>query len=358
MRDTGIGMDAVTQAALFTPFLQADSSITRRYGGTGLGLAISQSIVRAMGSEMAVQSSPGAGSECSFSVDLPMLPMLPVVAAPTAEPASADLPRGAALAGLRVLVVDDNDLNRFVLKRMLGDDGARVGEAGEGRAALQWLAAAPQPPDLVLMDLRMPVMDGVTAVRAMQADPRWRGVPVIIVSGDVTMDQRDAALASGARAFLPKPMMRDQLLAQVALLGIQPTTQITPRSPQADDGAPGDAPDAPRTATALVPQIDQLDELLLSVAVNELRWGHTTIGMLMAAPPVDAARLAQTAHRIKGTARELRCEPLIATALALEQACKRDPQAQRGPWPVAGGRTAAVHRRGACAAVAAAGRPG
>ncbi len=329
VRDSGIGMDAVTQAALFTPFLQADSSITRRYGGTGLGLAISQSIVRAMGSEIAVQSSPGAGSEFSFSVELPMVPA--VAANRVMSLPAADLPQGQALAGLRVLVVDDNELNRFVLKRMLGDDGAGVGEAGDGRAALQWLAAAPQPPDLVLMDLQMPVMDGVTAVRAMQADARWRGVPVIIVSGDVTTEQRDAALANGARAFLPKPMMRDQLLAQVALLG------ITPRTPQADDSVGADArasvpSDAP---AALVPNVDQLDELLLSVAVNELRWGRTTIGMLMAAAPVDAARLAQTAHRIKGTARELRCEPLVVAALVLEQACKRDPKAQRGPWPVA-----------------------
>ena len=367
VRDTGIGMDAVTQAALFAPFLQADASITRRYGGTGLGLAISQSITRAMGGEITVQSSPGAGSEFMLSIELPMAPMESaalitgaahggvageaVQAAGEASGTGTGVARKAGLSGLRVLVVDDNELNRFVIKRLMGDEGARVGEAGDGRAALQWLATAPQPPDLVLMDLQMPVMDGLTALRAMRADARWRAIPVLVLTGDVTVEQQQAALAAGAAAFLSKPMTREQLLAQVVRLGITPRPVAGGATPDvasdgasdvtsgaASDAASDAATDAPQgtpplasqaAAPELVPNLEQLDELLLSVAINELDWGRTQIAATAA---TDGARMAQVAHRIKGTARELRCEPLVAAALALEQAASvtRRPGRDRG----------------------------
>ncbi|MFZ9510995.1 MAG: response regulator, partial [Burkholderiaceae bacterium] len=209
------------------------------------------------------------------------------------------------------------------------------------------------PPDLVLMDLQMPVMDGLTALRAMRADARWRAIPVLVLTGDVTVEQQQAALAAGAAAFLSKPMTREQLLAQVVRLGITPRPVAGGATPDvasdgasdvtsgaASDAASDAATDAPQgtpplasqaAAPELVPNLEQLDELLLSVAINELDWGRTQIAATAA---TDGARMAQVAHRIKGTARELRCEPLVAAALALEQACKRDPQAGQGPWPI------------------------
>jgi CheY-like chemotaxis protein len=195
----------------------------------------------------------------------------------------------------------------------------------------------------------MPVMDGLTALRAMRADARWRAIPVLVLTGDVTVEQQQAALAAGAAAFLSKPMTREQLLAQVVRLGITPREAAGSATPDtasevasgAASGATSDAaPDGPQgtpplalqaAAPELVPNLEQLDELLLSVAINELDWGRTQIAATAA---TDGARMAQVAHRIKGTARELRCEPLVAAALALEQACKRDPQAGQGPWPI------------------------
>src|SRR5216117_2064702 len=152
VRDTGIGIAAEHVASVFKEFTQADSTMTRRYGGTGLGLAISQRLVRLMGGELTVKSEVGRGSEFSFSLALPVETATPMRAVGL-----------AALGGRRMLIVDDNQTNRRILREMLGGEGIKVEEAttaGEGLAAMRHAATKRAPYDLAILDVQMPDMDG------------------------------------------------------------------------------------------------------------------------------------------------------------------------------------------------------
>ena len=205
IKDTGIGMDAVTQEKLFKKFSQGDSSMTRRYGGSGLGLAISQSLVRRMGGEIKVTSTPGKGSE--FYFDLP----LPVARDEGADPA---LPArsGKRLSG-RVLVVDDDWGSQRVVEiflRKLGLEPVIVDNGAEGielAVREQWAA--------VLMDIQMPGIDGFEAVRRIRRriDGRW--LPIIALTANVRVEDRQAAEASGMDDFLTKPISQSDLRASL-----------------------------------------------------------------------------------------------------------------------------------------------
>src|SRR6266571_4834006 len=154
VRDTGIGISQEQLATIFDEFTQADASTTRRYGGTGLGLAISRRLVALMGGALAVTSEPGRGSEFSFTLTLPT----EVPAAEAAAPGRAE-----SLGGRRLLVVDDNETNRRILRDMLGAEGVAVQEvsrADAGLAALRRAASAGTPLDLAILDAQMPERDG------------------------------------------------------------------------------------------------------------------------------------------------------------------------------------------------------
>jgi hypothetical protein len=157
--DTGIGMDEEHLARLFQPFEQADSSTTRTHGGTGLGLAISLDLARMMGGDISVESRPGAGS--TFSLRLP----LPTTVAPE-HPAGPLSTEGPGLSGLSILAADDVEINRLVLEDLLKHEGARVVFAENGRQAIERLERQGVTAfDVVLMDVQMPVMDGLQATR-------------------------------------------------------------------------------------------------------------------------------------------------------------------------------------------------
>ena len=198
--DSGIGMDQGAIDRLFQSFTQADSSITRRFGGTGLGLAICRRLVELMGGAIAVSSSPGSGS--SFSVTLPL---------PLAQPPAITRPVSSApqLGVRRVLVVEDQPINREVLAAMLERCGVIVIEAVNGAEALAILDQ--QPIDLVLMDIQMPVMDGLSATRAIRGDGRWRSLPIIGLSANAFVEDRQQSLAIGMNDYLTKPVDRERL---------------------------------------------------------------------------------------------------------------------------------------------------
>jgi len=176
--DTGPGLDAEAQAVLFQRFTQIDGSMTRRHGGTGLGLAISRGIAEAMGGDIRIVSAPGEGA--TFRVELP---------AP-----AADLPEELAsqdavtsIEGIRVLVVDDNPVNRELSRRILEAAGAEVSEAPDGAEAVAQLALLPV--DVVLMDLRMPVLDGRAALKALRRTPGPnQDVPVLAFTADADLE--------------------------------------------------------------------------------------------------------------------------------------------------------------------------
>lgn len=218
VRDTGIGMDELTQVHVFDAFFQADTSTTRRYGGTGLGLAICGELAALMGGSVGVQSAPGQGSWFWLELDLP-------AAVPTQDGASHPAtPDGHAspggLAGTRVLLVEDNAVNVLVAQAMLESWGVNVTVAQDGRQALAAVDAAAQPFHAVLMDVQMPGMDGHEATQALRARYGTHELPVIALTADVLTSERDHALAIGMNDFVAKPIdaqrLRDVLLRWVS----------------------------------------------------------------------------------------------------------------------------------------------
>ncbi|WGW05203.1 ATP-binding protein [Tropicibacter oceani] len=206
VRDTGPGIPAEAQERIFEPFTQADTSITRVHGGTGLGLTISRQLCVAMGGTLSLASDLGKGAV--FSCVLP----LPAVEVP--KPVQADSPRAAPsdLSGMRILVVDDNATNRLILDRFIKPTGAVVTQAENGAEAVAALREARF--DLVLMDIQMPVMDGVAATREIRAEEAASGrpaTPVIGVTANVLSHQVDEYHAAGMDHVLPKPASKKAL---------------------------------------------------------------------------------------------------------------------------------------------------
>ena len=216
VRDTGIGMPPEVQERLFEKFSQADQSTTRRFGGTGLGLAISRSLVALMGGRIWVEASqPGMGSTLCCTLSLKIAPEA------QAKRRALVSVAGQLLAGLRVLVVDDNEVSREILTEMLGRIHVSVGTAITGAAALEALRNAPAPYDLVLMDWRMPGMHGDEAIQRVHADPAIHPKPkVVMVTAYGREDVIRLAEQAGADGFLIKPVSPSLLLdTLVTVLG-------------------------------------------------------------------------------------------------------------------------------------------
>jgi PAS domain S-box-containing protein len=207
--DSGPGIDADTRARLFEPFTQADASTTRRFGGTGLGLSICRQLAQLMGGRIGVDSAAGAGS--CFWVELP----LPVAAAAAASPPVL-LDARAPLAGLRVLIVEDNPVNLLIAETFVAGWGAQVSTAGDGRQALDAIGAAAAdagPPfDVVLMDMHMPVMSGYDAIAALRQRFTAAALPIIALTAAALTAERERALQLGANDFITKPIDAPQLL--------------------------------------------------------------------------------------------------------------------------------------------------
>lgn len=219
VRDTGIGIPAQALPTLFDRFTQADSGIARQFGGSGLGLAISRELAGLMGGAIEVDSRPGEGSE--FRVTLPLPAADEVVAGP-APATGAGAPALAASASpgttpdcpapgpaparhLRVLVAEDNPVNQMLLAAMLEQLGHTAELVGDGREALERVQQ--QPYDLVLMDIQMPVLDGVAAARAIRRLPGAAGsVPIVAVSANVLAEQRAEYRDAGMNDLVTKPI--------------------------------------------------------------------------------------------------------------------------------------------------------
>ena len=230
VRDTGIGIAPEAQARLFAPFTQADAGIARRFGGTGLGLSICKRLVELMGGAIGVRSQPGLGSTFWFE--------LPLERGAGSEPASAAIPAPAAasasgsrLAGMHVLVVDDSAMNRDLVQRALALEGAEATLAADGQQAIELLRSRPRAFDAVLMDVQMPVLDGLSATRRIRDELGLAALPVIAFTAGVGADQQAAARAAGADDVLPKPMDLEQMTL-LLLRWVEPTglREATPAS--------------------------------------------------------------------------------------------------------------------------------
>jgi len=206
VRDTGIGIAADDQDAIFRPFVQVGDSAKWR-AGTGLGLAITRQLVRAMGGDITVQSQPGAGSLFAFELDVP------IVSQAQASASHHKHPIGYEGARKKVLVVDDMPENRALLSDLLARLGFTVVEANDGQAGLN--AARELGPDLVFMDNVMPVMDGMEATRRLRALPECMNTPVIAISASTFEEDVFRSLAAGADAFLSKPLRIEKLISEI-----------------------------------------------------------------------------------------------------------------------------------------------
>ena len=209
VHDTGPGIDPAVQARLFTPFTQADDSTTRRFGGTGLGLSICRELARLMDGEVGVISAAGKG--CCFWAELP----LPASGESDPQSVLAALPESTdALAGLRVLIAEDNAVNMLIATALLEQWGVLVSQAGDGAqavAAVDAQADAGTPFALVLMDVQMPVMGGYEATRALRRRHAATELPIIALTAAALTSEREEALACGMNDFLTKPIDAQRL---------------------------------------------------------------------------------------------------------------------------------------------------
>ncbi|MDL2316054.1 response regulator [Desulfovibrio sp. OttesenSCG-928-A18] len=214
VKDMGIGIRPEQLSRLFTPFSQADSSTTRRYGGTGLGLALCKKLTNLMGGDIWCISEQGKGSEFHFTSRFPR----------SSEKASWDETRAREheqelnlvrdFAGSRILLVEDNDINQLVAEEMLSQAGMRVSIAGNGEEALRMLQE--EEFDLVLMDIQMPEMDGLTATKHLRAQERFSSLPVIAMTAHAMSDDKQKSLAVGMNAHITKPINSLELFQTLA----------------------------------------------------------------------------------------------------------------------------------------------
>jgi signal transduction histidine kinase len=209
--DTGIGIPADTQALIFEAFAQADGTTARRYGGTGLGLSISRELVHLLGGEITLSSVQDEGS--AFTVYLPAAPDHDVVGTATVVEAgdageaglSAPLHAPAVLAGMKVLIIDDDFRNIFAMTALLERGDLEIISAESGAAGVELLEATPDV-DFVIVDIMMPVMDGYATIRAIRALKQHAKLPIIAVTAKVGSGERQRCIDAGATGYVPKPV--------------------------------------------------------------------------------------------------------------------------------------------------------
>jgi CheY-like chemotaxis protein/signal transduction histidine kinase/HPt (histidine-containing phosphotransfer) domain-containing protein len=334
--DTGVGMDAATIPDMLDSFTQGDGSLSRPYGGTGLGLALAGRGVALLGGSLGVDSRPGQGTRFHFVVPFAVPAEVAggrfTALAPTVPPGPADL--GAApsslaarpLSGTLVLLVEDNAINQQVARETLEGLGAAVDVAINGREAVEMVGSALY--DVVLMDVQMPVMDGLAATRAIRALPGTADLPIVALTAHALAEDRDRCLEAGMNDYLTKPLDLDRLLASLgqwiapaaAAVRNRPSLQrIDMLKPGAsgEGGAPSST--VPIDIAAARRRLGGNDRLLASVVTEFARdyaGSAAALAGLLAAGDTESAR--RLVHTVKGVAGNLAAEPLAQAARGLE----------------------------------------
>ena len=309
--DTGVGIRSDRLDAIFEPFVQADASTTRSYGGTGLGLSISRMLVESMQGAIQVVSHPGAGSRFWFDIPLPPAAMgedASVRALPDPE-VSQDV---AAATPMTVLVAEDNDINRYLLAEIVRRLGHEVVSVENGARAVEYVTApAGNPVDLVLMDVQMPVMDGLAATRTIRA---WGGagatVPIHAITADLSAERRANITRAGMNGVLTKPVDMAQLSA---LLN---DTAVAPDRLPAD--MPSTSPIDPLRIRALTDVLGaEQRDTLLTLLIEDARRVPERLRTLFAHGHNNLAR--REAHAFRGAAASMGAVKLIAALSEIEQ---------------------------------------
>ncbi|KAA3654256.1 MAG: response regulator [Proteobacteria bacterium] len=327
VRDTGIGIAPDKVEQIFDPFVQADSSVNRRFGGTGLGLAISRRLARAMGGEVSATSVPGEGS--TFSIVLATGPLEGVrllddasLRARMADDTPVQDTRWVLPASARILVVDDGAENRELVATVLGEFGLAIDEAENGQVAVD--RAQDGRYDLILMDMQMPVMDGYTATRNLRA--AGLSTPIVALTANAMQGYEQEVIAAGCTAYLTKPVDIDALLATVASFigghreGSAPLpAAATPPPPPADT-----APIQSRLAT------QTRMHAVIGKFIRRLHERMAEIDAALAA--ADDNTLAELAHWLKGAGGTVGFDVLTEPATELEAAARRHDRDAATHW--------------------------
>ena len=321
--DTGIGIDAEQIPRLFDAFEQADGATTRIHSGTGLGLAISRDLARLMGGSITVESMPDQGS--TFTLCLPLIKTTP--SEHYAE--SDDLPTGARLAGVSVLAVEDDELNRIVLREMLEYEGATLFLAKNGQQALDRLEEVGSTEfDIVIMDVQMPEMDGYETTRRVHSIAP--SLPVVGLTAHALVEERERCLNAGMVAHLTKPIDASHLVTVLEQLLPPISKQEIPAVPEVEsvkhlpaieepryDSLPGiDIDGALKNLKCDFPTFKQI----LLTFYRQRRNNCEEITELLARGDIEQAE--DIVHALKGSSGYLGASKLHHEAVAMEEACK------------------------------------
>jgi CheY-like chemotaxis protein/HPt (histidine-containing phosphotransfer) domain-containing protein len=325
--DTGIGISEEARQRLFNPFTQVDGSIARRFGGTGLGLAICKKIVEALGGRIGVESVVGVGSKFWFEIPAARTER---PAAPTQEVSRSD----AALPRLKVLVVEDNEVNRKVAGRFLERLGQHAVLAEDGEAGVQ--AASRETFDVILMDMQMPGLDGIEATKQIRAT--GNATPIYALTANASERDRELCRMAGMNGFESKPVTMKRLstlLAEIAAAHPREEAAVAEAAPPpavAERPEPAPvllaAPAAPAAVAETEPEGaimggSRMNELLSAVGEEEFQG---IVDMFFADAPSmlrevaeamaanDRVRIDRVLHNLKGAAATLGFERLAALA--------------------------------------------
>ncbi|MFP5221126.1 MAG: PAS domain S-box protein [Acidobacteriota bacterium] len=312
--DTGIGMAGENLEKLFQPFAQADAELSRVVGGTGLGLSIAWRMVEAMGGRLEAESAPGQGSSFRFRVELPLADEAGQCALGSSVEDMGELTRG--LEGMRVLVVDDNELSRHTALEMLRQAGLDPDGAQSGPVALAMLAG--ESYETVLLDIQMPGMDGYETFRAIRQIPSCRDMPVIALTGHATGEDRLRALEAGMDDHLGKPLDSSSLFAALR--------QHRPREASRDGNPARSVLDSSRALTLLMGNQELYARFLVGFVREYENAASVLTGLLAEGRTDDAMMLA---HSVKGLAANLGGDQLAEAASVLEERLREEDEPRR-----------------------------
>lgn len=297
--DTGTGIDKEKLQSIFDKFTQADGSITRKYGGTGLGLAITKRLTELQDGRVTVESNPGMGSR--FSIKLPYEMVREQSPALNAAPVEM-APRAESMVPARILLVEDNVVNQKVVLAVLRKRKYHIDVASDGREALSLMETS-RPYDLLLMDVQMPVLDGLETTRIIRKDPRWTTLPILAMTAHAMTGDRERCLQAGMNHYISKPIQPAHLLSTITQALNATSVPVTPEPVR----APSDQNEL----------IGDLLRVFLQLAPARLE------RLESAALDRDAVAIASEARKIAAAAEQLAASHLGECAMRIEMAGSR-----------------------------------